>query len=285
MNVVHGDGSVGAALVTSDIDAIAFVGSHITGEKILKSSGYRRTLIEASGNGPVIVLRDADVSLAAQGAVSGAFTCAGQVCCASERVIVDRKVHDEFVAEVLKEAARWKLGDPLRPDTLVGPLNNELVAGKMDAHLDDATKQGAEVLLGGSRASGYPTNLYYEPTVVDGVRAGTLIGREETFGPIVPIIDAVDDADALEIANDTPLGLQVAVYTKSLKSAFHFAENLRAGNVIVNGPTTWWEPHVPFGGASGTRTGMGRYDGHMALLEMTDLRTIALGVEALACSR
>jgi acyl-CoA reductase-like NAD-dependent aldehyde dehydrogenase len=282
VNVVYGGGDVGERLITDEnVDCVGFVGSHTTAEKIVRAAGLKRSLIEASGNGPVIVCEDADLEAAAKGAVFGGFFCAGQVCCATERVLVDKRVHDDFLAAVVKEAEGWKLGDPYDDDTLVGPMNNEPTAQKMDAHLEDALAKGAEVVVGGSRDDGRPTGLYYQPTVVDQVGVDTLINRDETFGPIVPLITVSGDEEALAVANDSYLGLQAAVYTTSLKRAFGFLDNLRVGNVVVNDSTDYWEAHEPFGGASGTRTGWGRIGGRYTMLDMTDLKTAVLDVGGL----
>jgi acyl-CoA reductase-like NAD-dependent aldehyde dehydrogenase len=283
VNVIYGDGRVGERLIQDEnIDCIGFVGSHTTADKIVRAAGLKRSLIEASGNGPVVVCADADLEAAAKGAVFGGFFCAGQVCCATERVLVDRRVHDDFLAAVVSEAEGWKLGDPFDEDTLVGPMNNEPTAGKMDRHLEDAVEKGAEIILGGERDSGRPTDLYYQPTVVDGVGVDTLINRDETFGPIVPVITVDSDDEALAVANDSHLGLQAAVYTKSLKRAFHYLDNLQVGNVVVNDSTDYWEAHEPFGGAAGTRTGWGRIGGRYTMLDMTDLRTVVLDVGGLS---
>jgi len=244
----------------------------------VRAAGLKRSLIEASGNGPVIVCADADIDAAAKGAVFGGFFCAGQVCCATERVLVNRSVHDDFLAAVLNEAKGWTLGDPFDEDTLVGPMNNEPTAQKMDDHLEDAVAKGADVILGGSRDPDRPTDLYYQPTVVDRVGIDTLINRDETFGPIVPVITVDSDEEALAVANDSHLGLQAAVYTKSLRRAFTYLDNLRVGNVVVNDTTDYWEAHEPFGGASGTRTGWGRIGGRYTMLDMTDLKTVVLDV-------
>ena len=277
VNVVYGGGDVGEWLVTSpNVDCIGFVGSHGTAEKIVRAAGLKRSLIEASGNGPVVVCEDADLERAAKGAVFGGFFCAGQVCCATERVLVHRAVHDEFLDAVVKEAEGWRLGDPFDEDTLVGPMNNEPTAEKMDRHLEDAVAKGADVVLGGSRDDGRPTGLYYQPTVVDGVGLDTLVNREETFGPIVPLITVDSDDAALAAANDSHLGLQAAVYTRSLPRAFKYIEELRVGNVVVNDSTDYWEAHEPFGGASGTQTGWGRIGGRYTMLDMTDLKTVVL---------
>jgi len=279
VNVVYGDGRVGERLIQDEnIDCVGFVGSHTTAEKIVRAAGLKRTLIEASGNGPVIVCADADIDAAAKGAVFGGFFCAGQVCCATERVLVNRSVHDDFLAAVLNEAKGWTLGDPFDEDTLVGPMNNEPTARKMDDHLEDAVAKGADVILGGSRDPDRPTDLYYQPTVVDRVGIDTLINRDETFGPIVPVITVDSDEEALAVANDSHLGLQAAVYTKSLRRAFTYLDNLRVGNVVVNDTTDYWEAHEPFGGASGTRTGWGRIGGRYTMLDMTDLKTVVLDV-------
>jgi acyl-CoA reductase-like NAD-dependent aldehyde dehydrogenase len=152
VNVVYGAGDVGERLVMHPgVDCIGFVGSHATAEKIVRAAGLKRSLIEASGNGPVIVCEDADLERAALGAVFGGFFCAGQVCCATERVLVHERVHDNFLDEVLQAAADWPLGDPFDDATRVGPMNNEPTAAKMDRHLEDAQEKGAEIVLGGSR--------------------------------------------------------------------------------------------------------------------------------------
>jgi len=282
VNVVYGAGEAGERLVTHPgVDAVGFVGSHPTAEKIVRAAGLRRTLIEASGNGPVIVCEDADLERAAQGAVFGGFFCAGQVCCATERVLVHERVHDSFLDEVLKTAADWRLGAPFDEATLVGPMNNEPTAGKMDRHLEDAVDKGANVVLGGSRADDRPTKLYYEPTVVTDVGVDTLINREETFGPIVPLIRVRSDEEALAVANNSHLGLQAAVYTSSLKRAFRYVDTLRVGNVVVNDSTDYWEAHEPFGGASGTQSGWGRIGGRYTMLDMSDLKTVVLDVGGL----
>ncbi|MER6916366.1 aldehyde dehydrogenase family protein [Streptomyces sp. NPDC000594] len=274
VSVLPGDGGFGDALVRHPgVHAIGFIGSSATGARIQAAAGLKRSLMECSGNGPLVVLADADVAAAARAAVDGAYPCAGQVCCATERVVVHREVHDEFVAAVLRESERVVLGDPLAPGTLLGPLNNEAVAAKMDRHLADARERGAKVLLGGGRRAGMPTDLYYEFTVVDEVPKDSLLAREESFGPVVPVITGTDEDDLLRIANDDALGLQGAVFTRSMKSAFRFVEEMAVGQVVVNETNNWWDITMPFGGAGGRGTGWGRIGGKWTLLDMTDLRT------------
>ena len=230
----------------------------------------------------MIVCADADLRLAAQGAVFGGFFCAGQVCCATERVLVDRAVHEDFLAAVVEEARGWALGDPFQEATLVGPMNNEPTARKMDTHVEDAVAQGATVVLGGAREGDRPTDLYWQPTVLDGVGENTLVNREETFGPIVPLIPGEGDDEALRVANDSHLGLQAAVYTRSLSRAFRYVEHLRVGNVVVNDSTDYWEAHEPFGGAAGTRSGWGRIGVRYKNLDLRDLKTVVLDAGGLA---
>ncbi|MFF8819228.1 MULTISPECIES: aldehyde dehydrogenase family protein [Leucobacter] len=281
VSVLPGEGEFGAALVSHPgIDAVGFIGSSATATKIQATAGLKPLLIEASGNGPVVVLADANIERAAKAAVDGAFYCAGQVCCATERVIVHKDVHEKFVAAVLEYSKTVVLGDPFDPNTNLGPLNNEGVAAKMDRHMADARERGLDILLGGGRREGQPTDLYYEFTVVDNVTTDSLLSREESFGPVLPIIVAEDDDDALRIANDDPLGLQGAVFTENLSKAFRFMEEMEVGQVVVNDSNGWWDVNMPFGGAGGKGTGWGRIGGMYTLHDMTYLRTGVIHIGA-----
>ena len=280
VSIIPGDGAVGEHLVThAGVDAIGFVGSSTTAERIVRAAGLKRSLMEASGNGPVVVCADADLTAAAEAAVFGAYWNAGQVCCATERVLVDRHVASDFADAVVEAASAAVLGDPFDDATTMGPLANAPTAAKMDAHITDAVERGAQVRLGGGRASGYPTDLYYEFTVVDGVDSSMRIAREESFGPVVPIVACDDDAAMLTIANADPLGLQAAVFTQSLSRAFTISEGLRCGSVVVNASTDYVESAQPFGGAGGTRTGWGRVGGMQQLRDMTDLRCTIISLD------
>jgi acyl-CoA reductase-like NAD-dependent aldehyde dehydrogenase len=280
VSIIPGDGAVGEHLITHPgVDAIGFVGSSATAERIVRAAGLKRSLMEASGNGPVIVCSDADLAAAAEAAVFGAYWNAGQVCCATERVLVDRSVAPDFADAVIEAAAAAVLGDPFDDSTTMGPLANAPTAAKMDEHIADALERGARVRLGGSRASGFPTDLYYEFTVVDGVDHSMRIAREESFGPVVPIVACDDDEGMLAAANADPLGLQAAVFTKSLSRAFTFSEGLRCGSVVVNDSTDYFESAQPFGGAGGTRTGWGRVGGLQQLRDMTDIRCTVISLD------
>lgn len=271
ISVIPGAGEIGDALVTHDgVDAVGFTGSSATGARIVSRMGLKRSIMEMSGNGPTVVTGDADIRKAAEAAVYGAYYNAGQVCVATERLIVLDEVHDEFVEAALKAAGDVRLGDPFDDNTNMGPLNNEATAAKMDRHMADAVERGAEILTGGGRASGHPTDLYYEFTIVDRVPEDSMVSQEESFGPVLPILTARDDEDAVGVANRTRLGLQAAVFTNDLTKAFYYADRIRSGTVIVNDSTDTWETFQPFGGAAGTDTGWGRQRIH----EFCDLQTI-----------
>ena len=279
VSILPGAGAAGEALVThSGVDAIGFVGSSATGERIVKAMGLKRSIMEMSGNGPIVVCADADLEAAAAAATYGAYWNAGQVCCASERVIVDSSVHADFMAACLRAAEVVRLGDPFDAATTMGPLNNEATAAKMDRHVADAVQRGSRLVLGGRRAPSYPTRLYYEYTLLDGVTSDMLVAREESFGPILPILTGAGDSELLRLANDTELGLQAAVFTRSVDRAFFYGERLRAGSVVVNESTDYFEGAQPFGGAAGSRTGWGRVGGLAQLRDMTDLRTMIISL-------
>ena len=275
VSIIPGGGDIGDHLVThAGVDAIGFTGSSATGKTIISRMGVKRSIMEMSGNGPTIVTEDADVATAATAAVYGAYYNAGQVCCATERVIVLDAVHDEFVESALAAAKEVRLGDPFDETTNMGPLNNEPTAGKMDRHLADATESGGRILVGGGRAGGFPTDLYYRFTVVDDVPESSLLATEESFGPVLPIIGASTDNEAVAVANRTRLGLQAAVFTRSLSKAFWYADRIRSGTVVINDSTDFWETFQPFGGAAGTDTGWGRG----SIEEFTDLQTLVIDI-------
>ena len=279
-NLLTGPGAlVGDYLVSHPaVDIVGFTGETVTGEAICARTGIRQTLMELGGNGPQIVCPDGNLERAAAAAATGCFFNAGQVCCATERILVHKSVHDAFMEHLLREAGTWKLGDPLDPSTTMGPLNNEPTAVKTEEHLADAKTKGASIVLGGARDEGRPTALYFPPTVIDGVTRDMLLNREETFGPVAPVIEYETDDEAVEIANETGYGLQMAVFTSSISRCFWYADRLRTGNVVFNDTTDYWEAHEPFGGGGGTRSGHGRLGGRYTLDDVTYLKTVAIDV-------
>jgi acyl-CoA reductase-like NAD-dependent aldehyde dehydrogenase len=279
-NFVTGPGPVvGDELVGHpQVAAVGFIGSTATGLQIARRGAGKRLLLEMGGNGPLVVLEDADLEAAADAAVTGCFLCAGQSCTAGERLLVHEAVRAEFV-ELLaaRTAAAAQLGDPLAASTTLGPLNNETVAAKMDEHVADAVARGAEVVAGGQRAAGFPTELYWPATVLDGVPADALAATEETFGPIAPIV-AIDSLEtAIAMTNDSPYGLLAAIFTRDLRRALSYADAARTGLVNINETTNYWENHLPFGGRAGSLSGVGRVGGRYPFEALTELQTVVIG--------
>ncbi|MGH2861745.1 MAG: aldehyde dehydrogenase family protein [Solirubrobacteraceae bacterium] len=279
-NFVTGPGPVvGDELVGHpEVAAVGFIGSTATGLAIARRAAGKRLLLEMGGNGPLVVLEDADLEAAADAAVVGCFLCAGQSCTAGERILVHSEVREEFVSLLAARAESGAaLGDPLQRETALGPLNNEGVAAKMDAHVQDAVARGARVVVGGQRAAGFPTDLYWPATVLDGVPADALAATEETFGPIAPVIAIGSLEQAIELTNASPYGLLAAIFTADLSRGLRFADEARTGLVNINETTNYWENHLPFGGRAGSLSGVGRVGGRYPFDALTDLQTVVIG--------
>ena len=280
-NLVTGPGAdVGDELAGNPaVAAIGFVGSTATGEAIARRAPGKELLLELGGNGPLVVLDDADLDAAVRATLTACFLNAGQSCTAGEHVLVDRRVHDDFVARLVAAVrSKIRLGNPLDGATTMGPLNNERTAEKTERHIREAEARGAEVVLGGDRAPRHGSPLFFEPTVLDRVTAEMAIAREETFGPVAPITAIDGDAAALEIVNGSRYGLLAAVFTRDLARGLRFAEAARTGWVNVNESTNYWESHLPFGGRAGSQSGLGRVGGRFAIERLTELKTVVLNV-------
>ncbi len=278
-NLVTGPGStVGDEIAGNPgTHAVAFIGSTETGRKVAAAGAGKSLLLEMGGNGPVVVLEDADLDAAAEATVTACFLCAGQSCTAGERLLVHRDVAGPFVERLARLVTeRIVLGDPFADATTMGPLNNEGGAAKMDEHVADALERGATLVAGGARAGGFPTELYWQATVLDGVPADALVATEETFGPVAPVV-AIDSLDhAIELANASPYGLLASVFTADLAKGLRFADRVKTGWVNVNESSNYWEPHLPFGGRSGTASGLGRVGGAFSMESFTELQTVVI---------
>ncbi len=278
-NFVLGPGpEVGDELaVNPGTRAVAFTGSTATGMIVSRQAAGKTQLLEMGGNGPFVVMDDADLAAAAEAARVGAFLGAGQSCSAAERLLVHNAVKDEFVELLKGEVEREvRLGDPFDDATTMGPVNNEPGAAKMDEHVADAVERGATVVVGGARAGGFPTDLYWQPTVLDDVPPDAIAATQETFGPIAPVLGIDSLEDAIEQTNAQTFGLMAAIFTKDLAAGMRFADSVHMGLVNVNETTNYWELHLPWGGRARSESGIGRVGGNYPMETLTELQTVLI---------
>jgi len=280
-NLVTGPGTVVGDEIAANAGthAIGFVGSVATGYRVAERAAGKPLLLEMGGNGPLVVLEDADLDAAVEATLAAAFLCAGQSCTAGEHFLVHEDVHDEYLDKLAAAVSREiRLGDPFADETTMGPLNNEGTAAKMDSHVGDAVERGAVLVAGGSRSRGFPTDLYYEATVLDRVNDEMEVAKDETFGPVVPISTIRSEDEALAIIDSSPYGLLAAVFTNDLRRGLRFAEAARAGWVNINESTNYWESHLPFGGRAGSQSGIGRVGGRFSMETFTELKTVVVNL-------
>lgn len=257
---------------------VCFTGSTTTGRSIAQAAAGKVQLMELGGNGPIVVLDDADLAVAAPAIASAAFFNSGQSCSAAGRVIADAKVADELVARLVEEAGREVLGSPLTEETTMGPVHSAAVGNAMRRHIAEATAAGASVAHGGATLAA-ATELYWQPTVLSEVPADTAVMREETFGPIAPVSAVTGGVEALiAAANAGSYGLSSAVFGADLDRTLATAGRLRAGQVTVNDTSNYWELHLPFGGAPGRDSGNGRLGGRYAAEFVTEVQSISINL-------
>jgi succinate-semialdehyde dehydrogenase/glutarate-semialdehyde dehydrogenase len=273
-NLVLGDGDTGAALLEAGVDKISFTGSVATGRRVAEACGRQLVpcTLELGGKDPMIVCEDADLERAARGAVYGAFCNAGQVCTSTERVYVVDRVADEFTRRVLAHTSELRQG--AEGDFDVGPMIRAEQLAVVEDHIRDATAKGARVLAGGRRNPGY-AGLFFEPTVLDDVTHDMKIMREETFGPVLPIMRVRDADEALAYANDSPYGLNANVWTRNRRRGVELAKAIESGCAVVNDcMITYGVPEAPFGGIK--HSGIGRVNGEQGLLAMCHTQSIVI---------
>jgi succinate-semialdehyde dehydrogenase/glutarate-semialdehyde dehydrogenase len=262
--VASGDGSTGAALVQSGVDKIAFTGSTATGRKVmgLAAEHLIPVVLELGGKDAMIVCEDADIERAARGAVWAAFYGCGQICMSVERVYVVAPAYDGFVKAAVAEARRVRTSD--EPEAMVGSLIAPFQLERVESHIDDARARGARILLGGRPIKG--PGYFYEPTVVVDVDHSMALMREETFGPVLPIMKVASEDEAVRLANDIPYGLDASVWTRSKDRARRIARQLEVGTVVLNDHLiNYTIPDLPFGGTR--HSGFGRVHGREGLRE------------------
>ncbi|MBT9502314.1 MAG: aldehyde dehydrogenase family protein [Burkholderiaceae bacterium] len=261
-NLVMGRGSeVGATLLDDPrIAAVTFTGSVATGQKVAAACVARmaKFQLEMGGKNPMIVLDDADLSVAVNCAVQSGYFSTGQRCTASSRLIVTDGIHDRFVAAVIEKMKTLKVDDARKAGTDIGPVVDQSQLGQDQAYLGIAQAEGARLAFGGEaierNAEGQP-GFYLRPALITDTTPEMRINREEVFGPVVSVLRARDYEQALLLANDTPFGLAAGIATTSLKHATHFKRHSQAGMVMVNLPTAGVDYHVPFGGRKGSSYG------------------------------
>ena len=268
LQVVTGAGATGAALAKAAVDKIAFTGSAATGKRVMMAAAERLTpvLLELGGKDPMIVDTDADVEKAAEAAVYGALTNAGQACISVERVYVNEAVHDRFVDEVVKQVRELKVGGD---DGHLGAMTSPAQVGIVRDHLEDAVAKGAKVLTGGADAI---SGSYIQPTVLTNVDHRMKVMTEETFGPVLPIAKVKSLDEAVQLANDSTYGLGSSVFAG--KAARSVADRLRAGMTSINSVMAFAGiPTLPFGGIGDS--GFGRIHGEEGIREFTRIKSTA----------
>jgi aldehyde dehydrogenase (NAD+) len=280
VNWVTGSGeALGSALLRHPAVAlVSFTGSSETGRKVAIACAeeFKRVSLEMGGKNAMIVMDDARIDLAVDGALWGAFATAGQRCTATSRIIVHKQVHREFMKQLRERAAALKVGDPLDETVDVGPMVNEAQLLKTVAYVQIGHDEGATLVTGGSRLmhGPYARGWFFSPTIFSEVEPGMRIAREEIFGPVVSVLAADSLDDALGIANDSVYGLSSSIYTQDVNRAFVAARDLETGITYVNSSTIGAETHLPFGGTR--RTGNGHREGaaQTALEIFTEWKTI-----------
>lgn len=262
---------VGALIGQEAVRRVNFTGSTRVGRVIAELAGrhLKRCLLELGGKAPLVVLEDADLDAAADAAAFGSFFNQGQICMATDRVVVMGSVADAFAERLTDRARRLTAGDPRDGTAPLGPIVTAAVARRLAALVRDAVEKGATLRLGGQ-----PRGAFLDATIVDHVTPGMALYAEECFGPVASICRAASEAEALSIANDTPYGLSAAVFSRDTSRALAFARGVNSGMCHINAPTLNDRPDMPVGGVGDS--GYGRFGGQAALDEFTELRWISL---------
>jgi len=272
VNVVTGPArTAGQEIVKNKkIDGLSFTGSRDTGEWIMANVGVKKVGMELGGKNPIIVMDDADLALALDGIIWGAFGTTGQRCTACSRVLVHRAVKEKFMRMLVERAKKLRTGNGLDKTTDVGPLINKAAREKSERYVEIGRKEGAKISTGGERPAG--KGFFYRPTIFDDVSPDMRIAQEEIFGPVLSVIGIKSIDEAIEIANGTEYGLSSSVYTKDVRNAFLAMKKIEAGITYINSPTIGAEVHLPFGGVK--KTGFTREAGIEGIEEFSHSKTL-----------
>src|SRR5437870_7067704 len=272
-NIVLGSSEVASYLIEANTAAISFTGSIPAGQDVAEQASGRlkKMVLELGGSDPFIVLDDADVEAASTGAVAGRFINNGQSCICAKRFFVVKKIADEFLDRFISKTKSLKVGDPLSPETDVGPVVREESLHKLDRQVKDSVKMGARVETGGERLK--RKGFFYAPTILTAVDADMPVMKEETFGPAAPVMIVRDDDEAVRYANNSEFGLGSSVWSRDIRRAEKVARQLQAGMVTVNNIVVS-DPRMPFGGVK--KSGIGRELSRYGMLEFTNIKSIRL---------
>ena len=275
INVITGFGqSAGEPIVKHpDVPVVTFTGSVATGKKIAKfaAENLKKVSLELGGKDPMIICDDADIEIAAQGASWGGFVNAGQVCTSIERVYVFENVMDQFTEAIIEEAKKVVLGDPMKEDTHIGPMASKLQQEKAIEKVNQAIKDGARLLAGGSVPENLDRGYFYQPTVLDNIEPNMEIITEEAFSPVLPIQKVSSIEEAIQCSNDSVYGLGCSIFTNDIDRALTAADDIKSGTVCINSPLME-NIAAPFGGMK--QSGIGREHGKEALDEFREAKHI-----------
>ncbi|HEX8837797.1 MAG TPA: aldehyde dehydrogenase family protein [Candidatus Acidoferrum sp.] len=279
VNLVSGDGpNAGAPLAQHKaVPVISFTGSSSVGRLVAEACApeFKHCSLEMGGKNIIIVMDDANLDLAIDGAIWGGFGTTGQRCTASSRIAVDKGVYKEFVTRFVERAKSLKVGDGLHPTTEMGPLINEQQLNTVESYVEIGREEGAKLLTGGSRLTGgaYAKGWFYAPTVFGDCSPNMRIAQDEIFGPVVSVIPISSLNEAVEVANGVPYGLSASIYTREVNRAFQAIRDLYTGIVYINAPTIGAETHLPFGGTK--QTGNGHREAAIAAIDFfTEWKTV-----------
>jgi aminomuconate-semialdehyde/2-hydroxymuconate-6-semialdehyde dehydrogenase len=276
LNILPGQGAAGAALVSHpDVDGIAFTGGVATGRRVMAAAAesLKRVTLELGGKSPNLVFADADLKRSAAGVARSIFRSQGQSCVAGSRLLVERKIADEFIAMVLDDMRKLKIGDPLKDDTEYGPLISAAHRSRVDSFVKEAVADGAALLAGGEISEHPRPGYYYLPTVLDRLQPGAHAVCEEIFGPVLTVERFEDEEQAVTMANATRYGLAAYIWTRELERALRVAARIKAGMVWVNS-FFLRDLRTPFGGSR--QSGVGRQGGRWSLEFWTELKLVCL---------
>ena len=274
LNVIVGPGStVGNWLVTDpNVSMITFTGSPPVGKDIKERSGLKKVTLELGSNSACIIDESADLDAAVPRCIVGSYAYAGQVCISVQRIYIHEKVLDEFTQRFLKGTEKLKLGDPLEPETDLGPMITEGDAVRTETWVNEAVSGGAKILIGGKREKNF-----YHPTVLTDVKPEMKVMAQEVFAPVVCFVPFSDFSEAVRMADDSVYGLQAGVYTSDIEKAFQAVKGIRVGGVIVNDVPTYRADQMPYGGVK--ESGMGREGLKFAIEEMTDIKMVVVNLQ------